>query len=517
MSDFLFGDLSPSTAILGILLGMLLAVVMPRLLKPTVTASGEKKEYMDLVSNGQVLFDDNRKEGQTCVHSAQIFEKQVDFNAFSKQFCKIYGSNGRFGQRLVNKGDERPYWIKPDPYWRPEDNISCVTDRTDHKGFEEMLGKMCATPLPLSQPLWQLVYFQNYVREDNGELTSAFIWKYHHSMADGFTAMRHTCSHCVPVAEGQKMEDVFIKPKAGAKRSRPSLLTIAKKTVTAFCKLVFLPKDPVSPCKPNYTQHHGSKRATAFTYLGEEFSVAKIKEIAHSATTTDHKKSVNDVLLAAISRALGMYCEEKKDKVENVKIPENFQSAMWVSLDRASPFKFEKGERRWGNEGLGVCYLSLPIGVKSAVDQLNIVYHRIRDLIGSPEPLLANKLQALIALLPYPIAHFLWPRVTDKVTLSISNVPGPQAQLRWPVNRDEDLKEQIPRSGIIRDMLFFVPPVYDIGIMASIISYNNRVNVGMTTAGEWIDQDDVHHIIYDLVPRAMRDIRDGVASCENTE
>ncbi|KAF4715728.1 hypothetical protein FOZ63_001783, partial [Perkinsus olseni] len=275
------------------------------------------------------------------------------------------------------------------------------------------------------------------------------------------------------------------------------------------------------PCKPNYTQHHGSKRATSFTYLGEEFSVAKIKEIAHSATTTDHKKSVNDVvrevLLAAISRALGMYCEEKKDKMEKVKIPENFQSAMWVSLDRASPFKFEKGERRWGNEGLGVCYLSLPIGVKSAVDQLNIVYHRIRDLIGSPEPLLANKLQALIALLPYPIAHFLWPRVTDKVTLSISNVPGPQAQLRWPVNRDEDLKEQIPRSGIIRDMLFFVPPVYDIGIMASIISYNNRVNVGMTTAGEWIDQDDVHHIIYDLVPRAMREIREGVASCKNTE
>lgn len=45
---------------------------------------------------------------------------------------------------------------------------------------------------------------------------------------------------------------------------------------------------------------------------------------------------------------------------------------MWVSLDRGSPFKFEEGERRWGNKGLGVCYLSLPIGVKSAVEQLNI-------------------------------------------------------------------------------------------------------------------------------------------------
>ncbi|EEQ99867.1 hypothetical protein Pmar_PMAR006539 [Perkinsus marinus ATCC 50983] len=103
MSDFLFGDLTAGTAILGILLGMLLAVVVPRLLKPSTTPSGEKKDYMDLVSTGQVLFDDNRKEGQCCVHSAQIFEKQVDFNAFSRQFVKIYGTNGRFGQRLVHK------------------------------------------------------------------------------------------------------------------------------------------------------------------------------------------------------------------------------------------------------------------------------------------------------------------------------------------------------------------------------------------------------------------------------
>eukprot|EP00453_Perkinsus_chesapeaki_P004145 CAMPEP_0185918332 /NCGR_PEP_ID=MMETSP0924C-20121207/5616_1 /TAXON_ID=321610 /ORGANISM="Perkinsus chesapeaki, Strain ATCC PRA-65" /LENGTH=42 /DNA_ID= /DNA_START= /DNA_END= /DNA_ORIENTATION= len=42
--------------------------------------------------------------------------------------------------------------------------------------------------------------------------------------------------------------------------------------------------------------------------------------------------------------------------------------------------------------------------------------------------------------------------------------------------------------------------------MASIISYNNRVNVGITTAADWISQDDAHHIIYDLVPKAMNEI-----------
>lgn len=115
---------------------------------------------------------------------------------------------------------------------------------------------------------------------------------------------------------------------------------------------------------------------------------------------------------------------------------------MWVALNSGSPFKFAPMESRWGNEKLGVCYLKVPVKVTPIAEQVGAgeyfftsglvsrcqridlsVHRRIRELIGSPEPYVANRILAAFGSLPYLIAKPLWGLTSDKVKLSQRSTP----------------------------------------------------------------------------------------------
>ncbi|KAF4692536.1 hypothetical protein FOZ60_013206 [Perkinsus olseni] len=456
-----------SSAVVCVIVGIFtLKLVSVFLKRKGASASKSSRDDLDALSRCLVLFEDDKEEAVLFVHAAEIFQEKVAFAGFAEQFIRIYCGKGRFAQRLVQDDGDRPYWTQAADDWKPMDNISCIDEDITHEGLEKMLGDMCSTPLPTDKPLWRVVFLQNYKPRDSDVITSAFVWKYHHTIADGFTAMRHVVSHCTPVDETKTIEELFSTSRdVSARREKVSLSsigTLISKFSNAVLKLVFLPKDPPNPCKPNYHLEKRSRRVCSFAGLGEEFSVKEIKKLARQASVGQSKKTtVNDILITAVFRTLAKYCEENPGK--GGQTPEKLTAGMWVALNSGSPFEFAPTESKWGNEKLGVCYLNAPVKTIPAEEQLGAVHRGIRELIGSPEPYVANRVLSFFGALPHCIAKPWWDMTADKVTISLSNVPGPQAALRWPVNRHEDLKEQIPRTGLIRDLLFFVPPVLDVG------------------------------------------------------
>merc|ERR1719261_1164701 len=68
--------------------------------------------------------------------------------------------------------------------------------------------------------------------------------------------------------------------------------------------------------------------------------------------------------------------------------------------------------------------------------------------------------------LPAWLGRLVWNTTTNKVSVSMSNVPGPQFAMKWC-------------GGPVSRMLFFVPPTGTVSLFATIATLNGDVTVGL--------------------------------------
>merc|ERR1712232_241323 len=178
------------------------------------------------------------------------------------------------------------------------------------------------------------------------------------------------------------------------------------------------------------------------------------------------------------------------------KVPAQVNVAMWCSMNPFSSLYKDPSEMPLvnTNSGLAAVYLMIPLG-GGANPKGNIaeIASRIKKLIGSPEPLLANRLMAFFGMWPRIVARPVWDAVSNKVSISASNMPGPPFPLKF--------------LGLpVESWLFFVPPNGTISTFVTTYTFGGRVNFGLGGDAAIMELESLRQAVKVDFDEALRDL-----------
>jgi diacylglycerol O-acyltransferase len=375
----------------------------------------------------------------------------------------------RFRQRVVEPrlGVGVPHW-EDDPNFDLRRHLHhiAVPPPGDRAALENLISELVSVPLDRSKPLWDVYEVDGY---GSG---MALVTRMHHCIADGIALAR------VLLSLTDEQPDAGITPAAG-ESSRRSRLRAVSGPVSAGAHLaesalhegLEILGHPRSELGSLAGRSEADARALAKLLLtggdapsalkaelgvaqrvtwSEPIPLQEVKEIGHGTGTT-----VNDVLVAAITGAFHRYLSRRHALVDEIRamVPFNLRP-----LDEPLP-------RELGNR-FGLVYLTLPVGIRGPRARLEAVHRQMEQIKHSPEGALAYGILGLIGMTPPQVERRLIDVFSEKVTMVLTNVPGPQQPIYFAGT---------PVAGV----LGWVPAGGSVGVGVSIFSYNAGVTVGL--------------------------------------
>jgi hypothetical protein len=371
----------------------------------------------------------------------------------------------RFRERAVVRPFLWPYW---EPVEKVDLNQHIFFDSTplNHADLQEYVSRSLTQGLNPLLPLWKFTVFTNYTFQD-GTRGSMMLMKYHHCMGDGFTLARTLFTG----AEVNVPKTSDAKPSA---QKDSSANTGAGKALSAAGKLLTLQDDKPSTLKAKTLLKPLDHRIACF--VTSKITITEIKKAAKAKGFT-----INDMVLAALSASLRKYQLQKGGEVVDPL------AAVWVALKPlAEAFTKQDADKvdEPGNTTLGAVYVRLPVAKEfdDRAQRVQAIYDEISKLKGSPEPLLAQGTMGLFGLLPTKLSNPIWNALSNKVSISVSNVPGPpNPDFTWCGAKPTGLS-------------VFVPPVGTISTFCLITSFNDHITLSLAMDGSLFSTSDADFI-----------------------
>jgi len=382
----------------------------------------------------------------------------------------------RLRQRLAFPplGLGTPFWVD-DPEFDLGDHLNRVRlpEPAGDAEFHELVGEVLSPPLDRSRPLWQLVLVEGLEGD-----RFAIVYKTHHALADGFSA----------VDIGKLLFDPEPNPVPSREeapwdpQSPPSHVALLARAVsgvwaTAGRMVRWLRRATGEPgrawkraadgvaglwevtsalFKPAPKVPLNVEIGPARSFSWAEFPLADLKLIKNALGVT-----VNDVILAATAGALRRWLQERDAPTEGKEL----KALVPVSV-RTIDEEGELGNRLTAMRG------PLPVGIADPVERVHAVHAGMEALKSSKQPLGAEAIWGLndwfrdfappLLLRPTATINFS----TRLFNLLVTNFPGPQ----------------IPFYVLGRE----VTGVFPVGFLArrhalaiAIVSYNGRVGFGL--------------------------------------
>ena len=343
--------------------------------------------------------------------------------------------------------------------------------------LQERAGELATTPFDPRHPLWQFHLIEHY---DGG---SAMIARVHHCIGDGIAlisvVMSITDGGMDPPQRKKReqpdeaheedwLSDAVLKPLtditikaigmygSGVAKSMEVLahpqqpllgsLDVARmgyQVISDAASLLLMPDDSPTLLKGKPV----GKKVVAWS---EPMPLDRVKTIGKGLGC-----SINDVLLACVAGAIGGYLREQGDDPSGKEI-------------RAMvPVNLRPLEEAWklGNR-FGLAPLVLPIGIDNPVERVYAVRHRMNELKGSYQPLLAFAVLAVAGLTIKPVQDAMLGLFAKKTTAVMTNVPGPAQPLKLC-------------GATLKQNMFWVPASGEVGLGVSILTYNGGVQFGL--------------------------------------
>jgi hypothetical protein len=411
-------------------------------------------QYLDPVSSNQINRD---PEFVMNCHMLLPTRDEVKIEKVHELFEWYVQTYARFRERVVVR---RFLW----PYWEPvakvdlHQHISFDATEMNHGSLQDYVSKSLTQGMNPLIPLWRLVIFSNFTFED-GSKGSYIFFKFHHCMGDGFSIAKTLFTGATDRSEAP--------PKPVAKTvHQPGQFG---KAVNAAVKLVTIQDDAPSTVKAQTLLKPLDDRIACF--LNSRVPISEIKKAAKTKGCT-----INDMVLACLSASLRNYKKVKEDTITDPL------AAVWVAFRPLSeafePFDPKRIEEP-GNSTLGCVYVRMPVADDFAnrADRVDAVVNEIGKLKGSPEPIFAQGFMQLFGLLPSALTNPIWNALSNKVSISISNVPGPPIDFTWFGVRPEGLS-------------VFVPPVGTISTFCVVTSYVDRLTISLALDGSLFTKED---------------------------
>jgi diacylglycerol O-acyltransferase / wax synthase len=375
------------------------------------------------------------------------------------------GAVPRLMQRL-DPGTGPPAW-SDDPSFSLERH---VIDRgsLDDAEFQRLVGTVMGTPLDRDRPLWAMDVVSRLP-----EGRSGLIWRIHHAVADGMTAMR--------MARALLLDATTDEPPGGrpGARQRPARPPVGAVAAT-LRRVADLPKTLRQELGPSAVRSPldrrvGPRREVAFV----DAPLEEVRRIGHAAP---ERATVNDVVLSAVGAGLHAWLGELGAPAEGlrVKVP--------VSLH-------QQGERDMANRDSFIV-VDLPLEQSDPLDRLVAVARETRECKNRHDAQTLDDffrdLSHLSGALERHAEHWAMnPRV---FTLNVSNVPGPpgpQLVLGAPLLELHSLAEIAHRHAL----------------RVAIVSAAGRISFGLCADPDAIDRLE---LIADGIRRELDALSDAV-------
>jgi WS/DGAT/MGAT family acyltransferase len=338
----------------------------------------------------------------------------------------------------------------------------------DRHALQELVSDRASEPLDRSRPLWEI-----YLIDGLGP-GAAVLARMHHSIADGIALARVMLGladggtpdgpgfasrddHGSTIGALARAGGAVVHESAAAvlhPRRALALAGTAIEDVRTLGKLLLPWSDP-------HTAIKGDQHVRHRVAWSAPVDLRRVKRAARALGAT-----VNDVLVAAVTAAVGDYLRDHGDEVEDVHalVPINLRS-----LDEPLP-------RELGNR-FGLVVLGLPIGVDDPVLRTIEVKRRMDAIKHGHEGPIAYGILGLIGRTPAELECRLVDYFSAKGSMVLTNVPGPRRTLTVAGTPLRGVPVWAPCSGTV-------------GMSVSVFSYAGKVYVGfLTDAGLVPDPD----------------------------
>lgn len=408
------------------------------------------------------------------------FKKMIDFDHFKAVIEHKLLAFDRFRMRVVQS--RLPFGPS---YWEidPTFNLNAHLHRValpapgNKAALQDMASDLMSTPLDFSKPLWQFHLIENY------EGGCAVMCRLHHCIADGMALVFVLLSLTdmvpdMPPPTGNSSNDD--EADDGMSNAMNALVQQGAKAVgTVWQATSKMASEGLEALvNPGHAMELALKGTdTAFaagrlflrspdpqTLFKGELGVAKRVAWSTPLSLRDVKAiknvtggTVNDVLVSAMTGGLRRYMLSKGANVEGL----NFRAAVPVNLRTPQ----EMGTL--GNK-FGIVFLALPVGIGDPLERLNEVHKRMVALKNSKEAPVALGILSAMGMSPQEFQGTLVRLFGSKTTAVMTNVPGPPMPIYLAGQKIEELMFWVPQSGRV-----------SLGI--SIISYANKVSLGIAT------------------------------------
>jgi diacylglycerol O-acyltransferase len=376
----------------------------------------------------------------------------------------------RFRQKIVLRRG-KPFW-EDDPDLDLDAHLHWMRlpDPGEETQLRDLISGLVCEPLYPQRPLWSFHVIENYYGH------TVLYARIHHCIGDGvglmfvllsladleadaqasgagnpFTSMLRERSPALleeacEVAEQVMPEGMRLLIASSDAYRRLSWWLKSLASTAALGRLIVLLPDP-------RTVFRGKLKVEKRVAWTEAIPVEDVKQIGKALGGT-----INDVLLTAVTGAMGRYMERRGDR----RRPRlNFRAAMPVNLRAIDKMA------DMGNE-FGLVFLSLPVGIADPVERLKEVQKRAFALRKSAEPLVVYWLLKMMGILPRWFHSLIVAIFGAKATAVMTNMPGPKRQL-YLAGRP------------ISDIFFWVPQTGAVGLGFAICSYNGSIRVGVGT------------------------------------
>lgn len=433
-------------------------------------------QYLDPVSANQI----NRDPEYVCnCHMVIPTHDKVEFETLLKTFEFYVENFARFRERVVVR---KLFW----PYWEPVAKVDIhqhvFADSTPmtHEKMHDYLSRSCTQGMNPLHPLWKAVAFTDYTFDD-GTTGSAIMLKWHHCMGDGFS-MAQTLISGTSVDKAETIaKPATPAPSLAERVHKPGqfgkVIQGAASALSATGKLVAMQDDAPSALKAKNLLKPLDDRMAC--WITSQVPISEIKKVAKVRGYT-----INDMVLAALAGTMRNYQMKKKQKIVDPL------AVVWVALRPISQAFTPKDMSEIdepGNKTLGCVYVRLPVTPEfpRREDRVKAIVDEISKLKGSPEPLLTQMLTGAFGLMPRTLSNPIWDALSNKVSMSVSNVPGPPMDFIWAGVRPEGL-------------YVWVPPVGTISTFSVITSMKDRITLSLALDGSLFDKEDADFIRKDF-------------------
>jgi diacylglycerol O-acyltransferase len=358
----------------------------------------------------------------------------------------------RYRQRLahVPLGQGRPVWAD-DPHFNPYYHIrhTALPKPADDAALKRLAGRLFSQRLDRSKPLWEIWLVQSMSKE-----RFALVAKTHHALVDGISGVDITTvlfdTQREPAAPTAPATAWSAKPLPGpAKLLGEALIersTVPGEMARGARALLRAPRRAVAQVKDGLTSIGATTLAginapappspfnveigphRRYTFLDAD--LARFKAIKDSLGGT-----LNDVVLASVTLALGRYMRDRGNDTEGLVLKAMVPVSVRTKAQRGA----------LGNQ-VAAMWAPLPVGVENPAECLGKIAAAMADLKESGQAVGAQVLTNLAGFAPPTIlsqAARLQAR-QPFFNLVVTNVPGPQFPLYLLGRRLEVLYPVVP-------------------------------------------------------------------------